>query len=290
MKRVLIPTLATLIGPAQGFADAPNVEEISVHRIAPLFHEKFLACHGKDEAKIEGGLDMRTRASTLKGGESEQPGFVAGKPEESPLYLAVSRVHQDDWEPMPPKEADKLYAEQMGWIKEWIAGGAPWPDEARVTEIAKANEVKWSAENGNPVKTVGGLSAEWTNRKYKPEGLWAYQKVASASAEPNGDVGLKPKLLSIDAFISAKMPAGLQPAPAGSFAANALGLFDMSGNVWQWCDGLYKAGSRWGVLRGGSWGTAARGELRSSYRNVVDRSERDVIYGFRCVLVPDGGR
>ena len=78
-----------------------------------------------------------------------------------------------------------------------------------------------------------------------------------------------------------------QTSPVGSFAANALGLFDMSGNVWQWCDGFYKPGSRWGVLRGGSWGTSAQGELRSSYRNVVDRSERDVIYGFRCVLVPE---
>ena len=46
----------------------------------------------------------------------------------------------------------------------------------------------------------------------------------------------------------------------------------------------------WGVLRGGSWATCAPGELRSSYRNVVDRAERDVIYGFRCVLVPEGTR
>jgi len=79
-------------------------------------------------------------------------------------------------------------------------------------------------------------------------------------------------------------------SPVGSFPANALGLFDMSGNVWQWCDDFYKPGSRWGVLRGGSWGTSAPGELRSSYRNVVDRSERDVIYGFRCVLVPEAER
>jgi hypothetical protein len=28
-------------------------------------------------------------------------------------------------------------------------------------------------------------------------------------------------------------------------------------------------------------------EMQSSYRNVVDRNERDVIYGFRCVLAPE---
>jgi hypothetical protein len=41
------------------------------------------------------------------------------------------------------------------------------------------------------------------------------------------------------------------------------------------------------VLRGGSWATSNRFEMQSSYRNVVDRNERDVIYGFRCVLVTE---
>lgn len=186
-------------------ADDP-AELLFVRRIAPLFHEKCLACHGKDEAKIKGEFDMRTRETTLKGGESGLPGFVAGKPEESPLYLAVTRTH-DDWEAMPPKEAEKLYAEQIGWIKGWIAGGAPWPADARAKEIADANAAKWSAEDGIAVKTSGGLSPEWTNRKYKPEGLWAYQPVKKL-APPAGSAN------PIDAFIAAKMPAGLQPAPA----------------------------------------------------------------------------
>ncbi len=76
-------------------------------------------------------------------------------------------------------------------------------------------------------------------------------------------------------------------APAGSFAANAAGIYDLGGNVWEWCADLYKPGSRWGVLRGGSWANQQRAELLTSYRNVVDRSERDVIYGFRCVLVSE---
>ena len=196
-----------------------KAEQLFVRRIVPLFHEKCLACHGNDEAKIKGGLDMRTLASTLKGGDSEKPGFIAGKPEESPLYLAVTRKH-DDWEPMPPKEADKLYAEQMAWIKDWIAGGAPWPDEARVKAMAKANEAKWSAEDGITVKTTGALSPEWANRKYKPEGLWAYQPVRTPDLETRGS-GDKETIRQgdkernpIDTLITTKMPAGLKPAPA----------------------------------------------------------------------------
>lgn len=76
-------------------------------------------------------------------------------------------------------------------------------------------------------------------------------------------------------------------APVGSFLADASGIYDLGGNVWEWCFDLYKAGSRWGVLRGGSWANKQRSELLTSYRNVVDRNERDVIYGFRCVLVSE---
>ena len=48
-----------------------------------------------------------------------------------------------------------------------------------------------------------------------------------------------------------------------------------------------RPGRDWGVLRGGSWATSNRLEMQSSYRNVVDRNERDVIYGFRCVLAAE---
>jgi len=80
--------------------------------------------------------------------------------------------------------------------------------------------------------------------------------------------------------------------PAGSFKSNSTGLYDVGGNVWEWCLDTYKGdnsatGRDWGVLRGGSWATSNRLEMQSSYRNVVDRNERDVIYGFRCVLATE---
>lgn len=193
---------------AAGVADAADdvAEQLYVRRIQPLLSEKCLACHGNDLKKIEGGFDMRSLLTLLKGGDSEQPAIVPGKPLESPLYLAVTRTHKD-WSAMPPKEADKLTAVQIGWIKDWIAGGAPWPDTVRMKQIAASHADKWSAEDGTSVKTSGGLSPEWTNRKYKPDGLWAYQPVKKPALPAKGAA-------AIDALIALRMPKGISPAPA----------------------------------------------------------------------------
>jgi len=196
---------------------AEDATALFVRRVWPLFQEKCLACHGNDEKKIKGGYDMRTQQSAMKGGESEKESIIPGRPEDSPLYLASTRQHEDDWEPMPPKEADKLYAEQLGWIKDWITGGAPWPDESKRNAIAKANAEKWTAEDGITVKTTGALSPEWASRRYKPEGLWAYQPVK----KPAVPAGQHP----IDALLAVKDPA--PAADPRTFIRRA--TFDLTG-------------------------------------------------------------
>ena len=201
-----------------------DAEQLFVRRVAPLFHEKCLACHGRDETAIKGGFDIRTLQSTLRGGDSETPSLVLGKPEESPLNLAATRNH-DVWAAMPPKEADKLNADQLDWIRQWIAGGAPWPDESRVAQIAKENAVAWSDEDGVIVATAGALSKEWANRRYNAAGLWAYQKVKlqSQSTSLNGSQ-------VIDALIRDRMPDGLEPAPlADRVTLIRRATFDLTG-------------------------------------------------------------
>jgi len=137
-------------------ASAANEEAelLFVRRIQPLLSEKCLACHGNDESDIQGGLDMRSLSTMLQGGDHGKPVVVAGKPDESPIYQAILQT-PDDWQPMPPKEADKLYGEQIQWVRDWIAGGATSPDTSRVKEIETLHAKEWSAEDGTTVKTSG---------------------------------------------------------------------------------------------------------------------------------------
>jgi hypothetical protein len=80
-------------------------------------------------------------------------------------------------------------------------------------------------------------------------------------------------------------------SPAGQFAPNGIGLFDLSGNVWEFVEEDYGGGKTPGrqafaVLRGGGWNTLAaeRDELATQFRNAIPADKFDVIYGFRVVL------
>jgi formylglycine-generating enzyme required for sulfatase activity len=76
-------------------------------------------------------------------------------------------------------------------------------------------------------------------------------------------------------------------APVGKFAENRYDLFDMSGNVWQWCEDNYDETQRKRVLRGGAWNSSTQDILLSSFRYYALSNEQCDNIGFRCVTPVD---
>jgi hypothetical protein len=74
-------------------------------------------------------------------------------------------------------------------------------------------------------------------------------------------------------------------SPVGSFAPNKFGLYDISGNVFQWIKGDFDE-SGLGFLRGGSWPDEAEENLNLSGRCKESKENGYKCYGFRCVIAP----
>ena len=180
-------------------------------KVRGILNAKCLACHGEAGKKLKGDLDLSSRAAMLKGGESEEASLVPGKPLASPLYLAATREHEEDWSAMPPKENDKLTADQLAVLKRWIDLGAPWPDAKTQARYIAEERAKPVTAEGVLVKTSGGTSEDWTYRRYRPEDVWAFQPVVKPKV-PQGAAN------PVDAFINRKLKsAGFARAPQADF-------------------------------------------------------------------------
>ncbi|MBK8039501.1 MAG: SUMF1/EgtB/PvdO family nonheme iron enzyme [Verrucomicrobiaceae bacterium] len=150
---------------------------------------------------------------------------------------------------------------------EWstAVGMPPEPGATPAEKHAKNNvDYPWGTQ-WPTAKKVGNFADESFHRKFQP--VWDSQSKREQNSWLQGYDDGFPTI-----------------APVGSFPANPHGLFDMGGNVWQFCEDLWGNETNERVLRGSSW--INREPLHSSDRNHYPPNLRNHYYGFRCVLEP----
>jgi formylglycine-generating enzyme required for sulfatase activity len=88
---------------------------------------------------------------------------------------------------------------------------------------------------------------------------------------------------------AAKGPYLERTSKVGSYQANRLGIFDMHGNVWEWCHDWYDARASLRVFRGGGWINYAR-NCRAADGYAIEPSSRRLTLGMRLARVPSGSQ
>lgn len=134
-----------------------------------------------------------------------------------------------------------------------------------------------------------------TGKQYRlpSEAEWEYACRAGGHQEYCGSDDAS-RVAWYDAYADKVGNSAKTTNPVATKQANAFGLYDMSGNVWEWMEDSYHAGyngapidgTAWSgdgaqrVLRGGSWSSAPI-NLRSTYRSNFAPATRYDIIGFR---------
>jgi formylglycine-generating enzyme len=197
------------------------------------------------------------------------------------FYMQTTEVTQGQWHAVMGKDIIRLHR-----------GPDNWP-VTRVSWFEAQTFIRRLNEKNDGIYRLP-TEAEWeyacragTHTAY----YWGERADCSKAMygnNPNGDFRCK------NYVDSHKLPEG-NPAPVKSYPPNPWGLYDMAGNVWEWCQDWFNyyppghlvdptgpADGNSRARRGGSW-FAGPNALRSGNRNFANPAFKETTLGFRLV-------
>lgn len=200
LNRTFLTTILLFCSSLASANEAPDAEQLKFFEmhVRPLLTRHCLDCHGSENPK--GRLRLDSRAGMLKGGESEEPAIIPGRPDES---LLISALRYESYE-MPPK--GKLPERDVAVLVEWIKRGAPWPGGDHSSIVRHDGDL------------ISGEDRKW----------WAIQPVTDPKLPKTDGDWIRN---DIDRFIARRLKdAGLQPAPeADRYELVRRAYFDLHG-------------------------------------------------------------
>ena len=216
--------------------------------------------------KVEGGT-FQMGATSEQGSKAYDGGYPVHSVTLSDYYIGQTEVTQELWEAV------------MGSNPSYFEGDNQCPVE----------NVSWN-DCQEFIKKLNRLTGK--NFRLPTEAEWEY-----AARGGNKSKGYKYSGSNdADAVAWYNKNSGSKTQPVAQKQSNELGLYDMSGNVWEWCQDWYgkyssrsqsnPKGANTGsdrVLRGGSWFDYAR-YVQVSYRHNCTPDTRFSGYGLRLAL------
>ncbi len=227
----------------------------------------------------------------IKGG-SFTMGNAKGKPDEAPHEVTVSSFYMDVTE-----VTQKEYASIMGNNPAKFQKDNQPVERTRWTEAALFCNLRSKAEGLTPCydTTTWACNFEADGYRLPTEAEWEY----ACRAGSKTPLSFKGTEKQMDAHGWTRSNSRESTHPVSKKKANAFGLYDMYGNVAEWCNDYYTEHPEGGkdprgpatgkkrVLRGGSWQDRPK-HVNSTARQADDPATADICqgydtYGFRCV-------
>jgi serine/threonine protein kinase/formylglycine-generating enzyme required for sulfatase activity len=240
------------------------------------------------------GFVLVPKGTFWMGGRGGKPG-VFQETITDDFYLGKHLVTQGQWKTVMGESSNLSFFSRNGGAKNKVKGISDADLEQFPVEMVSWRDAQIFIKALNSLeKSSGSLY------RLPTEAEWEYACRGGATSkeecafdyylhQPTND------LSSEYANFDGKFPGGNAPkghflgrtCKVGSYAPNRLGLYDMHGNVCEWCVDPYTAG-HCGVVRGGSWHFWGR-DLRAAYRWPAPKG-RNGDLGLRVVRVPPAPR